>query len=280
MYDPEMVAPMRSELTKVGFVELRTAAEVEARLGNHSGTSLVMVNSVCGCAAGSARPGVAQAVKNSVLPKDLFTVFAGQDREATDRARSYFHGYSPSSPSIALLKDGEVVHMMERMDIEGRSADEIAAELKGAFNRHCVEWGAATTTASLLGQFPAHAKKLSALFGSKKSLGEGCSEAGVRKMIEDIEDILDAEPELLPVSFTPEGAQGFKKLREENKQPNSGLALTQHGLDFREQAGPNDLEFESEGLKIFVGRDMAKRYSGRKVHFQSGGERGGGFAII
>lgn len=139
MYDEMMVAPMRQELTRLGIQETRTAAEVEAILGEKKGTVLVVVNSVCGCAAGNARPAVAMAVENEVLPDRMITVFAGNDREATQRAREFFVGYRPSSPSIALLKDGQVVKMFERWQIEGRQAHDIAAELSAAFNEFCAK---------------------------------------------------------------------------------------------------------------------------------------------
>ncbi|MBO2945303.1 BrxA/BrxB family bacilliredoxin [Paenibacillus sp. F411] len=136
-YMRDMVQPMRDELTSLGIQELTTAEEVEAKLPGAAGTALVVVNSVCGCAAGQARPGVARALENSVKPDHLFTVFAGQDKEATAKAREYFAPYPPSSPSIALLKDGELVHFIERHQVENRSAEEIAADLADAFDRYC-----------------------------------------------------------------------------------------------------------------------------------------------
>ncbi|GAA0373441.1 BrxA/BrxB family bacilliredoxin [Paenibacillus motobuensis] len=136
-YMREMIQPMRDELTILGIKELRTPEEVEAALPNATGTALVVVNSVCGCAAGQCRPGVAQALQNELLPDQLFTVFAGQDKEATAKAREYFAPYAPSSPSIALMKDGELVHFIERHQIEDRSAAEIAADLTSAFDRFC-----------------------------------------------------------------------------------------------------------------------------------------------
>ena len=139
MYDEMMVAPMREELTRLGIEETRTAADVDAVLGPKKGTVLVVVNSVCGCAAGNARPAVAMALENSNLPDKMITVFAGNDREATQRARDYFTGYRPSSPSIALIRDGEVVKMFERYQIEGRQAHDIAAELSAAFDQHCAK---------------------------------------------------------------------------------------------------------------------------------------------
>ena len=137
MYDERLVAPMRAELTRLGIEEARTVAEVDAVLGEKKGTVLVVVNSVCGCAAGMARPGVAMALQHSVLPDRMITVFAGNDVEATTRARSYFTGYRPSSPSIALFRDGEVVKMLERWQIEGRTPWDIAAELTAAFDQFC-----------------------------------------------------------------------------------------------------------------------------------------------
>lgn len=137
MYDERLVTPMRQELTRLGVEELRTVDEVDAALKDVKGTTLVVVNSVCGCAARNARPAVAQALQNAVKPDRLTTVFAGQDREAADRARSYFVGYAPSSPQIALMKDGKVAFMLERWQIEGRHAEEIAEDLVEAFDKHC-----------------------------------------------------------------------------------------------------------------------------------------------
>ena len=137
MYPEMLVAPMRQELTRLGFEELRTPDQVDARLQDAPGTTLVVVNSVCGCAARNARPAVARALSHATVPDALTTVFAGQDGAATQRAREYFVGYPPSSPSIGLLKDGQVVFMLERWQIEGRSADAIAADLVHAFDEHC-----------------------------------------------------------------------------------------------------------------------------------------------
>jgi putative YphP/YqiW family bacilliredoxin len=137
MYDPELVRPMREELTRLGFQELRTPQEVDAVLGHEQAATLVVVNSVCGCAARHARPAAALAIQHRRRPARLFTVFAGQDADATARARSYFVGYAPSSPQMALLKDGKVAFMLERKDIEGRSTGDIAADLTAAFDRHC-----------------------------------------------------------------------------------------------------------------------------------------------
>ena len=137
MYPEMLVAPMRQELTRLGVEELRTPEQVDTALRDASGTTLVVVNSVCGCGARSARPAVAMALDHAVKPDRLTTVFAGQDAEATQRARSYFTGYPPSSPQIALLKEGKVVFMLERHQIEGRSSDEIARDMIGAFDRYC-----------------------------------------------------------------------------------------------------------------------------------------------
>ena len=135
---PEMlVTPMRQELTRLGVQEMRTADEVEQVLESTEGTTLVVVNSVCGCAARNARPAVAMALEHDKRPEKVTTVFAGQDLDATARARSYFHGSAPSSPQIALLKDGEVAMMLERHQIEGLSADAIAKDLTQAFDEHC-----------------------------------------------------------------------------------------------------------------------------------------------
>ena len=137
MYDERFVTPMRQELTKLGVEEMRTPGEVDAKLKDAKGTTLVVVNSVCGCAARNARPAVKDALQNAKKPDHLTTVFAGQDTDATARARSYFTGYAPSSPQIGLLKDGKLVFMLERYQIEGRAADDIAKDLVGAFDRYC-----------------------------------------------------------------------------------------------------------------------------------------------
>jgi putative YphP/YqiW family bacilliredoxin len=137
MYDERFVTPMRRELTQLGVEELRTPDEVDARLKEATGTMLVVVNSICGCAARMARPAVAMALQNDVKPDHLTTVFAGQDAEATERARSYFTGYAPSSPQIALMKDGRIVFMLERWQIEGRPATAIADDLVAAFEEYC-----------------------------------------------------------------------------------------------------------------------------------------------
>ena len=135
---PEMlISPMREDLTRLGVEEMRTAAAVDDTIKNTQGTLMVVVNSICGCAAGKARPGVALALQHDVKPDKVATVFAGADIEATERARSYFTGYGPSSPSIAILKDGELVYMLERWQIEGRDANQIATELTKAFDEHC-----------------------------------------------------------------------------------------------------------------------------------------------
>lgn len=131
------VAPMRQELTRFGVKELRTAGEVDKAVTATPGTLMIIVNSVCGCAAGKARPGVAMALSHENRPDVVATVFAGADIEATDRARSYFVGYAPSSPSIGLLKDGRLLYMLERSQIENRSAEEIAAALTSAFDTFC-----------------------------------------------------------------------------------------------------------------------------------------------
>jgi len=137
MYPEEFVLPMRHELTRIGFQELRTPAEVDAVLRKTWGTVLVVVNSICGCAAGRARPAVAMALENKARPDILATVFAGQDADATAQARSYFTGYPPSSPSVALLRGGKLVFMLERKDIEGRDPYGIAEDLTKAFDRFC-----------------------------------------------------------------------------------------------------------------------------------------------
>jgi putative YphP/YqiW family bacilliredoxin len=137
MYPEILVVPMREELTKLGVEELRTAEQVDREIANRPGTAMVVVNSICGCAAGRMRPAVRAALQNPNRPEKVFSVFAGQDREATDRARSYFTGYQPSSPSIALLRDGKLIHMLQRSDIEHRESLDIATELKRVFDQYC-----------------------------------------------------------------------------------------------------------------------------------------------
>ncbi len=138
MYPEELVAPMRTDLTSVGFTEFKTGEEVDNHLKDHKGTTLVVINSVCGCAAGAARPGVKWAVQNSEKkPDELATVFAGVDQEAVAKAREYTLPYPPSSPSIALFKEGELVHFIERHHIEGRSAEMIGNHLAEVFKEYC-----------------------------------------------------------------------------------------------------------------------------------------------
>ena len=136
-YPEYLVAPMRRELVDLGVKELRTADAVDAAIANTTGTLMIIVNSVCGCAAGKARPGLALALRSGVKPDRVVSVFAGFDGEATDRARSYFTGYAPSSPSIALFRDGKLAYMLERSQIENRDALAIANELKNAFEKFC-----------------------------------------------------------------------------------------------------------------------------------------------
>lgn len=136
-YSPLMVRPMREELTSIGFQELQTPADVDAWLAQKSGSALLVINSVCGCAAGSARPGIRQALNGEVRPDRCATVFAGQDLDATARARAAFADIPPSSPSIALFKDGELVYFVPRHRIEGRSPEQVAEDLRGAFDRFC-----------------------------------------------------------------------------------------------------------------------------------------------
>ena len=137
MYPEEIVMPMKAELTTVGFDELQTASDVDTLMNDMSGTALVMVNSVCGCAAANARPAVRMAIQHDKKPTKLTTVFAGVDAEATEKARQYFLPYPPSSPSIALMKDGKLVHFIERHHSEGRPAELIAENLKAAFDEYC-----------------------------------------------------------------------------------------------------------------------------------------------
>jgi putative YphP/YqiW family bacilliredoxin len=138
-YSEMLIKPMREDLTNLGIRETKTPEEVDAAVSAATGTIMVVVNSVCGCAAGRARPGVALALQNEVRPQDMITVFAGADIEATERARSYFKGYRPSSPSIGLLRNGQPLFLLERHQIEGREAPEIAALLRQAFNQHCID---------------------------------------------------------------------------------------------------------------------------------------------
>jgi putative YphP/YqiW family bacilliredoxin len=139
MYPEIMVIPMREELTRLGIQELRTVEAVEQALKAQPGTALVVVNSICGCAAGRMRPAVRMALQNAAPPDRAYTVFAGQDTEATEHARGYFTDQPPSSPSIAILRDGELVYMMHRRDIESREASAIAAELKSALDKFCAK---------------------------------------------------------------------------------------------------------------------------------------------
>jgi putative YphP/YqiW family bacilliredoxin len=138
MYPEIMVIPMREDLTRLGVQELKSAEDVDEHLANQQGTAMVIVNSICGCAAGRMRPAVRLAIQHRTTPDRLFSVFAGQDGEATERARSYFAGYPPSSPSIALFRDGNLVHMMQRSDIEHRDSADLAAELRRVFDQFCV----------------------------------------------------------------------------------------------------------------------------------------------
>jgi putative YphP/YqiW family bacilliredoxin len=137
MYPEIMVIPMREELTRLGVQELRTPADVDRVLGQRQGTTMVVVNSICGCAAGRMRPAVRIALQHESRPNRVFSVFAGHDTEATERARSYFTVYPPSSPSVALFRDGQLVHMLQRSDIEHRDSADIANELTRVFDEHC-----------------------------------------------------------------------------------------------------------------------------------------------
>lgn len=141
MYDPVSVQPMRDELTYVGFTELLTPEQVDAAMMRTDGTTLVMLNSVCGCAAGSARPGVTLSLQHATIPDRFVTVFAGMERDAVDRLRDFLGSYPPSSPFIALFKNGLPVFVMQRHQIEGRYPDDIAAELCAAFDTHCARTG-------------------------------------------------------------------------------------------------------------------------------------------
>lgn len=143
MYPEIMVIPMREELTRLGVQELRTPEEVDRALAGQTGTAMVVVNSICGCAAGRMRPAVRAALQHTSRPEKVFSVFAGQDAEATSRAREYFTGCPPSSPSVALLRDGKLLHMLQRSDIEHRESADIAAELRRVFDEYCSSAAAA-----------------------------------------------------------------------------------------------------------------------------------------
>jgi putative YphP/YqiW family bacilliredoxin len=145
-YSELLIKPMREDLTRLGIIETRTPEEVDEAIRQAQGAIMVVVNSVCGCAAGKARPGVALALQHRVLPERTITVFAGADIAATERARSYFKGYQPSSPAIALLRGGELVYMLERHQIEGRDAPEIAQQLTQAFDQFCAPQPAETAS--------------------------------------------------------------------------------------------------------------------------------------
>ena len=155
MYDRNMVKPMWRELAGIGVRPLTTAADVDAFMKEKDGSALIMVNSVCGCAAGSARPALALALQNKVIPDRLATVFAGVDTEATERARQYMTGVAPSSPSIALFKNGELVHMVERHMIEGHTDEEVAESLKREFDKHCAANGPSVPWEQVLKAFGA-----------------------------------------------------------------------------------------------------------------------------
>lgn len=278
MYDQSMVDPLIKELTDFGFESLTDASTVSEKIENMQGTALVVVNSICGCAAAGARPGVLKSLNHDTKPDNLYTVFAGQYPEATNKARSYFHGFSPSSPSIALMKDGQVVHMLERTDIEGNSPDAISDSLTFAYNRHLHGIDGETTVEVLVSRFPGFAKKITEKVGADS--GALSSHSGdVQELIYAIEDILDAEPEIVPVEFTPEGAAKFDEFRKKEGEDNACLALTGQGMGFKDGADDNDLIFESNGMTILVDKSSAKRYSGRKVHFAEG-PQGGGFTLI
>ena len=156
LYDPTAVQPMRDELTRVGVDELRTSEDVDATLGSSEGTVLLVVNSVCGCAAGNARPGVMLALQNERIPDRLTTVFAGQDKEATEKARGYMAEYPPSSPCIAVFQGGKVQTIIERHNIEGRSPQDIAAMLVNSFNNCCESAGPSIPREEFEKIVPAH----------------------------------------------------------------------------------------------------------------------------
>ena len=138
-YPEEFIGPMRQELTRLGVQETRTPEDVDATLGAHGGTVMMVINSMCGCAAGRARPGIALSLRHAIVPDTVATVFAGGDLEATERVREYLHDYPPSSPSVALFKDGKPVFMLQRHQIENRDATEIAKSLTAAFDQFCLK---------------------------------------------------------------------------------------------------------------------------------------------
>jgi len=168
IYDREMVIPMWKELENVGVKPLDTADQVDRVMAHNKGVTLVMVNSVCGCAAGTARPGVALALQNSKIPDRMYTVFAGVDREATEQVRSYLKGVPPSSPSVALFKDGEPAFVLPRQAIEGRTEQEVATSLVEAFDKFCTAEGPSVTRAQMLESFGSGEKKC----GSDYEIGE------------------------------------------------------------------------------------------------------------
>lgn len=167
MYDRNLVAPMWRELEQIGVQPLQTPEAVDAAMKNTQGTVLVLVNSVCGCAAGSARPGVAVALQNERIPDRLYTVFAGVDRAATDRAREYMADVPPSSPSVALFKDGELAFVLPRRNIEGRSQEEVAEMLIEAFDQYCTRTGPSVSREEMLKAFGAYDPKCSSELRSK-----------------------------------------------------------------------------------------------------------------
>jgi putative YphP/YqiW family bacilliredoxin len=167
MYDRELVKPMWQELAQIGVTPLATPDEVDGALKDLKGTAMVMINSVCGCAAGSARPGVAIALQNKKIPDTLYTVFAGVDTEATERARGYIVDMPPSSPSVAILKDGAVAFMLHRSDIEGYTDEQIAKKLTAAFDKHCESEGPSVEWETVLNAFKARGQACGSEFEAR-----------------------------------------------------------------------------------------------------------------
>jgi len=237
-YDPKLVQPMREELTRLGVQELRTAEEVDEALGRREGATLVVVNSVCGCAAANARPAVAMALQHAVRPERVVTVFAGQDVEAAARAREYFVGVKPSSPSIALQRDGELVFMLERHEIEGREAAEIARDMKAAFDRFC---------------------------------------AGAQVPVEGMAEDVMAEDNGIPmIRFTSGAKAQIRTFIAEDEGDDPGVRVSvpnpspvapeyEMSLIDRAEKQPDDTTFHAEGFAVVVDRESAKILEGTTI---------------
>jgi len=232
-YDPRLVQPMRVELTRLGVQELRTPDEVDLVLGRREGTTMVVVNSVCGCAAANARPAVALALQHGARPDRVVTVFAGQDTEATDRAREYFVGFKPSSPSIALQWDGDVVFMLERHQIEGRQAAEIARDITAVFDRFCS-----------VAQVPAE---------------RASADVGVPPIT-----LTDAAREQIR-AFVEEDEAGDLALRVSVRDPSPVAPEYELSLIDRSDRDSDDQAYRLEGLDVIVDCESAKILDGTTI---------------